>query len=95
MAATGLSLVGFACRPSHDGSTVVDGGVSDNLGMRSVLDNLEILEALHLVGQPTPLDHIRRIVVFVVNSISSPKTQWDKSESPPRAGAATAEPAAK
>ena len=62
---------------------VVDGGVSDNLGMRSVLDTLEIMEALHLVGQPTPLDHVRRIVVFVVNSISSPKTQWDKSESPP------------
>jgi NTE family protein len=62
---------------------VVDGGVSDNLGMRSVLDTLEIMEALHLVGQPTPLDHVRRIIVFVVNSISSPKTQWDKSESPP------------
>jgi len=62
---------------------VVDGGVSDNLGMRSVLDTLEMLEALHLVGQPTPLDHIRRIVVVVVNSMSSPKTQWDKSESPP------------
>ena len=62
---------------------LVDGGVSDNLGMRSVLDILEIMEALHLIGQPTPLDHIRRIIVFVVNSISSPKTQWDKSESPP------------
>jgi NTE family protein len=62
---------------------VVDGGVSDNLGMRSVLDTLEILEALHLVGVPTPIDHVRRIVVFVVNSISTPKTQWDKSESPP------------
>ncbi len=62
---------------------VVDGGVSDNLGMRNVLDTLEMMEALHLVGVPTPLDHLRRIVVFVVNSISSPKTAWDKSESPP------------
>ncbi|NOV27639.1 patatin-like phospholipase family protein [Cupriavidus necator] len=61
----------------------VDGGVSDNLGMRSVLDSLELMEALHLVGQPSPLDHIRRIVVFVVNSLSTPKTAWDKSESPP------------
>jgi NTE family protein len=62
---------------------LVDGGVSDNLGMRSVLDALEIMEALHLIGQPTPLDHLRRIVVVVVNSMSSPKTAWDKSESPP------------
>jgi len=62
---------------------IVDGGVSDNLGMRSVLDALEIMEALHLIGQPTPLDNLRRIVVFVVNSLSSPKTEWDKSESPP------------
>lgn len=62
---------------------IVDGGVSDNLGMRSVLDSLEVMEALHLIGQPTPLDHVRRIIVFVVNSLSSPKTEWDKSESPP------------
>jgi NTE family protein len=62
---------------------IVDGGVSDNLGMRSVLDSLEIMEALHLIGQPTPLDHTRRIVVFVVNSLSSPKTEWDRSEAPP------------
>jgi NTE family protein len=61
----------------------VDGGVSDNLGMRNVLDTLEMMEALHLIGQPTPLDRIRRIVVIVVNSLSSPKTEWDKSESPP------------
>ncbi|MFS8979872.1 patatin-like phospholipase family protein [Cupriavidus necator] len=61
----------------------VDGGVSDNLGMRSVLDSLEVMEALHLVGQPSPLDQIRRIIVFVVNSLSTPKTAWDKSESPP------------
>jgi NTE family protein len=61
----------------------VDGGVSDNLGMRSVLDSLEVLESLHLNGQPSPLDHTRRIVVFVVNSLSTPRTTWDKSESAP------------
>jgi NTE family protein len=62
---------------------LVDGGISDNLGMRSVLDALEIMETLNSIGQPTPLDHVRRIIVFVVNSVSSPKTKWDKSESPP------------
>jgi NTE family protein len=62
---------------------LVDGGVSDNLGMRGVLDALEALEALHSVHQPTPLDRVRRIIVIVVNSLSSPKTNWDQSESPP------------
>ena len=62
---------------------LVDGGVSDNLGMRGVLDALELLEALHDEGLPTPLDHVRRIIVFVVNSLSSPPTNWDESETPP------------
>ena len=62
---------------------LVDGGVSDNLGMRGVLDALELLEALHDKGLPTPLDHVKRIIVFVVNSLSSPPTNWDESETPP------------
>ena len=35
---------------------LVDGGVSDNVGMRAVLDALEVLEALHEAGVPTPLE---------------------------------------
>ena len=62
---------------------LVDGGVSDNVGMRGVLDALESLEALHQIGLPSPLDHVRRIIVFVVNSLSSPPTHWDESEEPP------------
>jgi NTE family protein len=62
---------------------LVDGGVSDNVGMRGVLDALELLEALHDAGVPTPLDRVRRVVIFVVNSLSSPPTTWDESESPP------------
>jgi NTE family protein len=62
---------------------LVDGGVSDNVGMRGVLDALELMEALQEAGRPTPLDSARRIIVFVVNSLSSPPTDWDRSESPP------------
>jgi NTE family protein len=62
---------------------LVDGGVADNVGMRGVLDALQFLEALHGAGLPTPLDQVRRIIVFVVNSLSSPPTKWDESESPP------------
>jgi NTE family protein len=62
---------------------LVDGGISDNVGMRGVLDALQLLEALHAAGIPTPLDHVKRIVVIVVNSLSSPPTTWDSSEQGP------------
>jgi NTE family protein len=58
---------------------LVDGGVSDNVGMRSVVTLLELMEALNRAGVPTRLDSARRIVVFVVNSKSSPRTHWDES----------------
>ncbi len=62
---------------------LVDGGVSDNVGMRAVLEVLDGMEALRLLHQKTPLDHVRRIIVFVVNSLSSPDTNWDQVEDPP------------
>ena len=62
---------------------LVDGGVSDNVGMRGVLDALQLLEALHAAGIPTPLDHVKRVVVIVANSLSSPPTAWDTSEQGP------------
>jgi NTE family protein len=62
---------------------LVDGGVSDNLGMRGVLDALEILETFHDLGAPTPLDRARRIIIFIVNSLSTPPTDWDKHERAP------------
>jgi NTE family protein len=62
---------------------LVDGGVSDNLAMREILAILEELEALHLEGLPTPLDHARKLVVFVVNSLSTPPLDWDQRRSTP------------
>lgn len=62
---------------------LVDGGISDNLGLRSGLDVFNTMEALREAGYKTPLDHVKRIVVIVVNSVSTPKTDWDKSEDPP------------
>ena len=64
---------------------LVDGAVSDNLGLRGVLDFLEALEALRLAGKPTPLDHVRRVIIFVVNSASSPSLAWNEEENSPAA----------
>ena len=62
---------------------LVDGGVADNLGLRGVLDTLQLFEALQEAGQKTPLDRVKRIVVFVVNSVSVPATEWSKTEEAP------------
>ena len=62
---------------------LVDGGVSDNLGMREILAILEEFEALRLEGVPTPLDHARTLAVFVVNSLSTPPLDWDHIRSSP------------
>lgn len=62
---------------------LVDGGISDNLGLRGVLDYMEAFEALRLAGLPTPLDHVQRIIIFVVNSKTSPSNKWNLSERSP------------
>ena len=62
---------------------LVDGAVTDNVGMRSVLMSLEVLEALQETHVPTRLDTAKRVLVFIVNAMSSPTTKWDQSESAP------------
>jgi NTE family protein len=60
-----------------------DGGVSDNLGLRGVLDTINLMEALREAGFKIPLDHVKRIVVIVVNSLSIPSTVWAQKEEAP------------
>ena len=62
---------------------LVDGGVADNIGMRSVLEALEALEASTAFRGGVGFGAIRRIVLIVVNARSAPKTDWDRSEDPP------------
>ncbi len=62
---------------------LVDGGVSDNLGLRAVLETFEQIEASPRYRRSTQVDKLKRIVVFVVNSLSVPKVDWDRKERPP------------
>jgi NTE family protein len=62
---------------------LVDGGLADNLGMRILIEVMETLEASRASGRPTRTDNLKRMVVFVVNSLSTPKTDWDQKERPP------------
>ena len=64
---------------------LVDGGVADNIGMRSVLEALEALGASAQSRGEVGFGGLKRIVLVVVNSRSAPGTDWDRREDPPGA----------
>ena len=59
---------------------VVYGGVSDN---RGVLESLEELAMSSGFQGEVGFARIQKVVLFVVDSHSSPGTDWDRRESPP------------
>jgi len=62
---------------------LVDGGVSDNIGVRGVLEALEELSASAAFRGQVGFGVVQRIILMVVNAHSSPSTDWDRKESPP------------
>jgi len=62
---------------------LVDGGVSDNLGVRAVLETFEELSFSAGFRQEVGFGGINRIVLMVVNARSAPRTEWDRDEQPP------------
>ena len=57
---------------------LVDGGVSDNIGVRGVLEALQEMAASAAFRGQVGFGQIRRVVVIVVNAHSSPDTDWDR-----------------
>ena len=62
---------------------LVDGGAVRQPGLRALLEALEEVEASVTTGARPGINKLKRIVVFVVNSLSIPETDWDKHERPP------------
>jgi NTE family protein len=62
---------------------LVDGGVADNIGVRGVMEALEELGFSSAFRSQVGFGNVRRIVLLVVNAHSSPRTDWDRNESPP------------
>jgi NTE family protein len=61
----------------------VDGGVTDNLGLRPLIEGLSYLAAVPDSRQGLRMDRLKRVVVLSVNAKSSPKNTWDSKEAPP------------
>jgi len=62
---------------------LVDGGVSDNIGVRGVLDTLEEFFISAAFQQEKGFVAINRIILLVVNAKSSHDRDWQKKASPP------------
>lgn len=62
---------------------LVDGGVSDNLGVRSVLDGVFIIQSNPDLAPHYDIGRLRKVVVICVNAYSSPEKNWDLHERPP------------
>ena len=62
---------------------LVDGGVSDNLGLRAFMDLLELLQLRDDFRLLLASGHVRRVAVIVVNSLSNPPVGWDRSPAGP------------
>ena len=76
-------LRAYADRSRRPYLHLVDGGISDNIGARGVLDVLSTFASLHALGMATPFDHLREVFVFVVNSLATPPNDWSLNEDPP------------
>ena len=62
---------------------LVDGGLSDNVGLRSVLEGLEASVASERFRQVSGFDKLKRFAVVSVNSLADPDNDWGTHEKPP------------
>jgi NTE family protein len=80
----------FSDSRAHPFLHIVDGGVSDNLGMSPVVDYLESLPYSPREQADMQKRRTRRVVLISVNAFSSPEKDWDTKESPPNSIATAA-----
>jgi len=66
---------------------LVDGGVSDNLGLRALLDRLIISASMPNAVKGTVMEKAHKVVMIVVNAEKKPDAKWDKLATPPPFGA--------
>ncbi len=74
-------LSSFGDRHTRPYLHLIDGGVSDNLGLRAILDGFLINEA----GNTRTLENtpVRRVAILLVNAEHRPKQNWDRKPNPP------------
>jgi NTE family protein len=62
---------------------LVDGGVSDNLGLRSLIDLLQVLRVEPSMRESLGLARVKRVALVVVNSLSASPPDWGRQRAGP------------
>ena len=75
-------LVALQDSAAHPYLHLIDGGVSDNVAIRGIVEVMTTIDSKDLNAIPLLRD-VRRIAVIVVNAASSPTIDWARSASPP------------
>jgi NTE family protein len=71
----------FGDRETRPYLHLIDGGVSDNLGLRAILDGFLANEAS---GRSEPgQSPVERVAILLVNAEHKPKVDWDQKPNPP------------
>ena len=76
-------LEALADGANHRYLHLVDGGVADNLGLRTIIEAVELAVASRTFRAVTGFDRLKRFAVIVVNSHSEPDNDWGTHDSPP------------
>jgi NTE family protein len=66
---------------------LVDGGVSDNLGLRAILDRVIARGSVWESIKGTPVKNVHKVALIVVNAETEPDTKWDRVQGIPPFGA--------
>lgn len=62
---------------------LLDGGLSDNLGLRTAMDRVILIGSPWRAMEEAGLRNIRKVAFIVVNAETAPDHYWDLQESPP------------
>ncbi|MGH1427385.1 MAG: patatin-like phospholipase family protein [Arenicella sp.] len=77
-------LKSFFDKDSHQYAHFVDGGITDNLGLRSIFDISKLLGGAKAMNEAFNITAPSRLIVISVDASASPEYNIGRSERPPR-----------
>jgi len=81
-----LELRSYADAKERPYVHLFDGGIAENLGLRALIEALDVIAAAPPALAPGVLGGPKEILAIVVNAHKNPERDWDRSDDPPGKG---------